>query len=70
MAFLGSTLLGAPLVGWVGQQVGPRWAIGIGGVAALVAGAIGSIALRSAAASGSSLEPIETPLIAEKEDYV
>ena len=70
MAFLGSTLLGAPLVGWVGQQVGPRWAIGIGGVAALVAGAIGSIALRSAAASGASLEPIETPLIAEKEDYV
>ena len=70
MAFLGSTLVGAPLVGWVGQRFDPRWAIGIGGVAALVAAGIGLIAIRSAEEGGRSLAPIGTPLLAEKEDFV
>ena len=70
MAFLGSTLVGAPLVGWVGQRFDPRLAIGVGGVAAFLAGAIGLFAIHSAAVGGTSLVPIGTPLIAEKEDYV
>lgn len=34
-AMLGLTLVGAPLVGWVGDHVGPRYAFGLGGVAAI-----------------------------------
>jgi MFS family permease len=36
MVFLGATPLGSPVVGWIGEQLGPRWAIGIGSVSALV----------------------------------
>jgi MFS family permease len=37
MVFLGSTPVGAPLVGWVAQVVGPRAGLVLGGAAALVA---------------------------------
>ncbi|MDP8975057.1 MAG: MFS transporter [Actinomycetota bacterium] len=40
MAFLGSTPVGGPVVGWVGQHIGPRYGLALGGVAALVAGAL------------------------------
>jgi MFS family permease len=36
VVFLGSTPIGSPLVGWVADQFGARWSIGIGAVAALV----------------------------------
>jgi MFS family permease len=38
---LGATPLGAPLVGWVADNFGPRWALGVGalsGIAAAIAG--------------------------------
>jgi MFS family permease len=38
IAWQGSTLVGAPLVGWVGESIGARAALGIGGVAALLVG--------------------------------
>lgn len=37
MAMFGSTLIGGPIVGLVGQYVGPRWGLGLGGVAAIAA---------------------------------
>lgn len=37
MALFGSTVLGAPIVGFIGESVSPRTAIAIGGIAALVA---------------------------------
>lgn len=37
IAFLGSTTVGAPIVGWFGQTIGPRWALALGGIAGLVA---------------------------------
>lgn len=40
VAFLGSTPIGGLLMGWVGQNLGPRWALLIGGAAALFAGAL------------------------------
>ncbi|HXI02568.1 MAG TPA: MFS transporter, partial [Candidatus Saccharimonadales bacterium] len=40
VAFLGSTPIGGPLVGWIGEHVGPRYGLGIGGVAAILAGAL------------------------------
>jgi predicted MFS family arabinose efflux permease len=38
VAWLGSTPIGAPIVGWVGQNVGARWSLAIGGFAALAVG--------------------------------
>jgi MFS family permease len=47
VAFLGTTPVGGPIVGWVGEVVGPRAALGIGGVAALVATAVAWRSLRA-----------------------
>jgi MFS family permease len=46
IAFLGSTTIGGPIIGFIGQHVGPRWALATGGLAALAAGAYGVLALR------------------------
>lgn len=46
VAFVGSTPLGGPLVGWVGEQAGGRAALAIGGVAALAAALVGGLAMR------------------------
>ena len=35
--FMGGTPAGAPLIGWIAEQFGPRWTIGIGAVAMAVA---------------------------------
>jgi MFS family permease len=45
MAFMGTTVFGGPTIGWIGQNVGPRWSLALGAVASVTAGAIG---LRSA----------------------
>jgi len=37
VAFLGSTPLGAPLIGWIGSH-SPRWGLGVGGLATLLCG--------------------------------
>ncbi|MEZ5143787.1 MAG: MFS transporter [Acidimicrobiales bacterium] len=44
MVFLGSTPIGGPIVGWIAQNLGARWAIAVGAVAALGAGAWGVLA--------------------------
>ena len=36
MVFMGGTPLGAPVVGWVGEQFGARWSVSGGGLIALV----------------------------------
>lgn len=38
---MGATPLGAPLVGWVADTFGPRWALGVGAAAGLSAAAVG-----------------------------
>lgn len=45
VAFMGSTPIGGPIIGWIGDTLGPRWGMGIGGLAALVAAAIGYLTL-------------------------
>jgi MFS family permease len=42
VAFLGSTPIGGPIIGWIGQHFGARWALSIGGVTCLVAAAYGA----------------------------
>jgi MFS family permease len=45
IAVLGSTTFGGPIIGFIGQMVGARWGLAVGGVAALVAGAYGVLAM-------------------------
>lgn len=40
---LGGTIVGAPLIGWVADVFGPRWALLVGGSSGFVAAAIGLI---------------------------
>jgi MFS family permease len=42
----GSTVIGAPLVGFIGQQFGARYSLGFGGVTTLLAGAVVLLASR------------------------
>lgn len=37
MAFMGTVPLGGPLVGWIGDTIGPRWGMYIGGIGPLLA---------------------------------
>jgi MFS family permease len=46
VAFLGSTTLGGPIVGWVAEIAGARWGLALGGLAAVAAAALGAITLR------------------------
>ncbi len=45
MALFGSTLIGAPIIGLVGQYAGARWGIALGGVAAILAALFGALPL-------------------------
>lgn len=36
IVMLGATPIGSPIVGWIGEQFGPRWSIGIGSITALI----------------------------------
>lgn len=41
----GGTALGAPLMGWIGTEFGPRWAVAVGGVVVLLTGLFSLIAV-------------------------
>jgi MFS family permease len=45
LAWLGSTPIGGPIVGWVGQDAGARWALVIGGLPTLLCGILALPAL-------------------------
>lgn len=36
MLLMGSTPIGAPVIGWVGEHVGPRWSVGVGAIASII----------------------------------
>ncbi len=40
VVFIGSTPIGSPIIGWVCDVFGPRWGMGVGGIAALFAGLV------------------------------
>ncbi len=48
VAFLGTTPIGGPAMGAVGEYAGARWALVVGGIAALAAATLGLITLRRA----------------------
>jgi MFS family permease len=45
LAWMGSTPIGGPIVGWTGQAIGARWALVIGGLATLACGVLALPAL-------------------------
>lgn len=47
IAFLGTTPVGAPLMGYVAEHAGARWALVLGGLCALAAATYGAMALRA-----------------------
>ena len=48
IAFLGSTTIGGPAVGWFAELAGARWGLAIGGFAGLTAALLGLLNLRNA----------------------
>jgi MFS family permease len=47
IAWLGSTPIGGPVIGWIGQDFGARWTLVIGGAATLLCGMLALPALLS-----------------------
>lgn len=47
MAFLGTTPIGGPIIGYICEHLSPRWGIAAGGLAAIGGGIFGILALRS-----------------------
>src|SRR6202012_4803401 len=41
LAWMGSTPIGGPLIGWIGQEAGARWTLLIGGVPTVICGLLG-----------------------------
>jgi predicted MFS family arabinose efflux permease len=56
--FLGSTPVGGPIAGWVSETVGARWALGLGAVTSLLAGALTLRAVRTLTEREQPLAPI------------
>jgi MFS family permease len=54
MAFLGSSTIGGPIVGWFGEFIGPRWGLAVGGLAALAAAALGWLTIGRSQIRGES----------------
>jgi MFS family permease len=46
VAFLGSTPIGGPIIGWIGENIGPRFGLGVGALAAFAAAGIGMFTLK------------------------
>jgi MFS family permease len=56
--FLGSTPIGSPIVGWIGQHASPRWSLAVGGAAALIAAGVGAVPLGRSRRLARATRPI------------
>jgi hypothetical protein len=59
VAFLGSTPIGGPLVGWISELAGPRAGLGLGAVAAVATGVIALGVVRSRDVEPVPVEPAD-----------
>ena len=57
LAWLGSTPIGGPIVGWAGQTVGARWSLVIGGLPTLICGILALPALTRIDRRAPTAEP-------------
>lgn len=46
VAFLGTTPIGAPIIGWIGETAGPRWGLYVSGLAAILAAVLAYILIK------------------------
>ncbi len=46
VTFLGTTPIGAPIIGWIGETAGPRWGLYVAGLAAMAAAGIAYILIK------------------------
>jgi MFS family permease len=60
VVFLGSTPIGAPLVGWVAQTGGPRMGLVVGALAAFLAAALGAAAYERVRPAPARTRPCES----------
>jgi len=61
VAFLGTTPIGGPLIGWIADAGGPRLALLVGAAAAIIAGAIGLAYLRTHKPTGANMTTTRDP---------
>ena len=55
---MGGTPVGAPIVGWIANTFGPRWALGVGAASGLLAAMVAIIYLARQKRSGAAAEAI------------
>jgi len=60
-AFLGSTPIGAPITGWIGDEFGAGWSIAYGGLVALACVAVASLTLRERRRAGAQEPAVDQP---------
>jgi len=63
VAFLGSTVIGAPIIGWIGETFSPRWGLGVSGLAAIIAAGYGMLKMR-----GTTQQQIPKQIMIESEE--
>ena len=61
VSFLGTTPIGGPIMGAIGEHAGARYALAIGGIAALVAAGIGLMAARRIEAAAARQDEASLP---------
>ncbi len=61
IAFLGTTPIGGPIMGAIGEHAGARWALGLGGVAALIAAGVGLLTIRKLEQRQEASRPFPHP---------
>ena len=60
VAFLGSTPIGGPITGWIGDHVGAEWSLAYGSAFALICATLGFIYLRHIASSSTNSKLAES----------
>lgn len=58
VAFLGSTPIGAPITGWIGDHVSAEWSLGYGSVVAIVVAALAVVVLARFAITSPVASPV------------
>ncbi len=66
VAFIGSTPIGGPIIGWIGEYASPRWSLATSGIAAIAAGVFGFITLWNNSSNKSSEEILKPAPVVEQ----